>query len=243
MITLLKKEIFDFLNSLIGYVVIIVFLTTIGLMLWVFPGDINVFDSGFADLNPLFVVAPWVFIFLAPAVTMKSFSEEFKNGTIELLVTRPLSDWQIVFAKYLAGFLLLLFSIIPTLIYYYAIYQLASPIGNVDSGAFWGSFLGLIFLAAVFVSIGLFSSTLSSSQIVAFLIGVFITFICYIGFESISGLNLLGSVDLLIAQIGINDHYLSMSRGVFDSRDIVYFVSVIFFFLTLCQYRLKGRKW
>jgi len=243
MLPLLKKEIFDFLNSLIGYVVVIVFLTTISLFMWIFPGDLNVFDSGFADINTLFIIAPWVFMFLAPAITMKSFSEEFRTGTIELLLTRPLTDWQIVIAKNLAGLLLVLFAIIPTLIYYYSINQLASPIGNVDSGGFWGSFIGLIFLSATFVSIGLFASSITSSQIVSFLTGIFITFFCFVGFESIAGLDLFGSFDLFISQLGINAHYVSMSRGVFDSRDAIYFLSVIAFFLILTKFRLGSRRW
>jgi len=243
MITLLKKEIFSFLNSLIGYIVMVVFITTIGLFMWVFPGDFNVFDAGYANIDTLFIVAPWVFMFLAPAITMKSFSDELKTGTIELLLTKPLSDWQIILGKYFAGALLILLSLIPTFIYYTSIKDLAIPIGNVDTGAIWGSYLGLLFLSTCFVSIGLFSSAISSNQIVSFIIGVFLSFFMFIGFESIAALNIFGSVDLLITNLGINEHYISMSRGVLDTRDMLYFLSLIFFFLLLTKFRLSSRKW
>lgn len=243
MFTLLKKEINGFLNSLIGYIVIVVFIAAISLFMWVFPGDFNVFDAGYANIDTLFVIAPWVFMFLAPAITMRMFSEEFRTGTIELLLTRPLTDWHIVLAKYFSGFFLVVFSLLPTLIYYYSIKQLALPVGNVDEGAIWGSYLGLLFLASGFVAIGLFASSVSSSQIVSFIIGVFLSFFVYIGFESIAGLELFGKADLFIMNLGINEHYISMSRGVFDTRDMVYFLSLIVFFLTLTKFRLGSRKW
>lgn len=211
--------------------------------MWVFPGDFNVFDAGYANIDTLFILAPWVFMFLAPAITMKSFSDELKTGTIELLLTKPLSDWQIILGKYFAGALLILLSLIPTFIYYVSIKDLAIPIGNVDTGAIWGSYLGLLFLSSGFVSIGLFASSISSNQIVSFIIGVFLSFIMFIGFESIAALNLFGPMDLVITNLGINEHYISMSRGVLDTRDMIYFLSLIFFFLVLTKFRLSSRKW
>ncbi len=243
MITLFKKEVFSFLNSLIGYIVMVVFITIIGLFMWVFPGDFNIFEGGYANIDTLFIIAPWVFMFLAPAITMRSFADEYKVGTIELLLTKPLSDWQIILGKYLAGAALILFSLLPTLIYYVSVKDLASPVGNVDEGAIWGSYLGLLFLSTAFVSIGVFASSLSSNQIVSFIIGVFLSFFMYIGFESIAGLQLFGPLDLLIINFGINEHYISMSRGVIDTRDVLYFLTLIYFFLLLTKFRLSSRRW
>jgi len=243
MLSLLKKEINGFLSSLIGYLVIVVFLVTLSLFMWVFPLEMNVLNGGYANLDGLFLLAPWVFMFLAPAITMRSFSEEQRTGTIELLLTRPLSDWQIIFAKYLAGFLLVLFSLLPTLIYYFSVYRLGSPAGNVDSGGVWGSYFGLLFLSGAFVAIGIFASSMTKNQIVAFIISVFLSFFCFIGFETISSLSLLGSLDNLLLQMGINDHYKSMSRGVIDTRDVLYFFSIIGLFLLLTKTRLESRKW
>ena len=174
MYTLLKKEISGFFSSLTGYIVIIVFLVINSLFMWIFPGSNNVSDGGYANLDTLFTIAPWVFLFLVPAVTMRMFADEKKSGTIELLLTRPLSDFQIIFAKYLAGLLLVLFSILPTLIYFYSVYQLGNPVGNIDTGGTWGSFIGLFFLAGIYVAIGTLSSSFTENQIVAFIIGMLI---------------------------------------------------------------------
>lgn len=246
MVTLLKKELSSFLNSLIGYIVISVFLISIGLFMWVFPssgGQFNVLDAGYANIDTLFIIAPWVFMFLVPAVTMRSFSEEKRTGTIELLLTRPLTDWQIIFAKYFAGFLLVVFSLLPTLIYYFSVRTLGNPPGNIDTGGMWGSYLGLLFLAAGFVAIGIFASSVTDSQIIAFIFAVFFSFFCYIGFESISSLDLFGSVDSLILKLGINEHYISMSRGVIDTRDVIYFASLTGVFLLCTKTVMESRKW
>lgn len=243
MLSLLRKEIQAFLGSLIGYIVIIVFLTIIGLIMWVFPGDMNILNNEYASLGPLFTIAPWVFMFLIPAVTMRLFADENKSGTIELLLTKPLTDLQIISAKYLAGFLLVLFSLLPTLVYFLTIYQLGAPVGNLDIGGMWGSYLGLLFLASGFVAIGLFASALTDNQVIAFIIAVFISFFVYIGFDFISSLALFGSVDLLILKLGINEHYSSMSRGVIDSRDAIYFLSLIAFFFMLTKLKISARNW
>ncbi len=243
MYTLLKKEISGFFSSLTGYIVIIVFLVINSLFMWIFPGSNNVLDGGYANLDTLFTIAPWVFLFLAPAVTMRMFADEKKSGTIELLLTRPLSDFQIIFAKYLAGLLLVLFSILPTLIYFYSVYQLGNPVGNIDTGGTWGSFIGLFFLAGIYVAIGTLSSSFTENQIVAFIIGMLICFIVYIGFDYLSELIIFKSIDGFVINLGINEHYKSMSRGVIDSRDMIYFVSVIAFFLLITRTILQSRKW
>ncbi|KAA3652466.1 MAG: gliding motility-associated ABC transporter permease subunit GldF [Bacteroidetes bacterium] len=243
MYSLLKKEIQGFLGSLIGYIVIIVFLTIMGLIMWVFPGDTNVLDGEYASLSSLFNMAPWVFMFLIPAITMRLFADENKTGTIELLLTKPITDLQIIGAKYIAGFLLVLFSLLPTLIYFATVYYLGAPVGNIDQGGMWGSYLGLLFLASGFVAIGLFSSSLSDNQVIAFIIAVFISFFTYIGFDFISSLDLLGGIDYLILKLGINEHYISMSRGVIDTRDALYFLSLIAFFIMLTKLKLSSRNW
>ncbi len=243
MYTLFRKEISGFFSTLTGYIVIIVFLVINGLFMWVFPGAYNVLDSGYATLDTLFVIAPWVFLFLAPAVTMRMFADEKKSGTIELLYTRPLTDFQIIFAKYLAGLVLVLFSILPALIYFYSVYQLGNPIGNIDTGGTWGSFIGLFFLAAIYVAIGVLSSSFTENQIVAFVLGMLLCFLIYIGFDYLSELSLFRSFDGFIINLGINEHYKSMSRGVIDSRDMVYFISVIAFFLLITKTILHSRKW
>lgn len=242
MLTILKKEIATFLSSLIAYITIVVFLLIVGLFVWVFP-DTSIMEYGFATMDSLFNIAPWVFMFLIPAITMRSFSEEKKTGTIELLATRPVTDLQIIFGKYIAGFLLVVFSILPTLVYYVSVYQLGSPKGNIDSGAVIGSYIGLLFLGACFVSIGIFASAISENQIVAFIIAVFISFICFAGFDSFSSLDLLGRVDAFVKQLGINEHYQSISRGVMDSRDIFYFLSFVGLFIVLTKTVLESRKW
>ncbi|MFB6257550.1 MAG: gliding motility-associated ABC transporter permease subunit GldF [Flavobacteriales bacterium] len=243
MLALLQKEIKAFLSSLIGYIVIIVFLLLIGLIMWVFPTDMNVLNQGYASLETLFNIAPWVFMFLIPAITMRFFSEEKRTGTIELLLTKPLTDLQIILSKYFAGLLLVLFSLIPTLFYFGTIYYLGSPVGNVDVGGTWGSYIGLLLLGGGFVSIGVFASSMARNQVVAFIIAVFLCFITYIGFDSLASLPVLGSIDHLIVKLGINEHYISISRGVLDTRDLLYFLSLSAFFILLTKLVLESRKW
>ncbi|MDD2963643.1 MAG: gliding motility-associated ABC transporter permease subunit GldF [Bacteroidales bacterium] len=243
MFTLFQKEVSSFLNSLIGYVTISVFLLINGLFLWVFPLDFNILDYGYAGLDGLFMLAPFVFLFLIPAITMRSFADEKRSGTIELLFTRPITDMQIVTAKYLASVVLVLLSLLPSLIYFYSVYQLGFPKGNIDMGATWGSFIGLLFLGASFAAIGIFVSSITDNQIVAFVVAVFISGFFYVGFDFIHSLSLFGSVDLFIKSLGINEHYNSMSRGVIDTRDMLYFLSLIAIFLLLTRVSLESRKW
>lgn len=243
MFTLLKKEVRGFLSSLIGYIVIMVFLLINGLFLWVFASDFNILDFGFASLEGLFMMAPFVFLFLIPAITMRSFADEYRSGTIEFLLTKPITDLQIILAKYFAGLLLVVFSLLPTLVYFYSVYQLGIPKGNIDTGGMWGSYIGLLFLGAAFVSIGLFASSLSGNTIVSFIIAVFMCLFVYVGFDFIHSLDLFGHFDLFIKSLGINTHYISMSRGVIDTRDVVYFLSLIAFFVLLTRLSIESRKW
>ncbi len=243
MLSLLKKEISDFLSSLIGYLVMGVFLIAVSLFMWVFPLELNVLNSGYANLDALFVLGPWVFLFLCPAVTMRLFSEENRTGTIELLLTKPLNDWQIIFAKFFAGWLLTIITLLPTLIFFYSVYQLGSTPGNIDTGGTWGSYVGLLFLSGGYVAIGLFASSLSSNQIISFILAVFISFIIYIGFDSLSSIFNNNFLEGLIIKLGINAHYLSLSRGVIDSRDVLYFLSLITVFLLFTKTKIESRKW
>jgi len=237
LIAILKKEFNSFFASPIDYLVIGVFLLINGLFLWIFKDDFNILNAGFADLNPFFFLSPWLFLFLIPAITMKSFADELNSGTIELLKTKPVSDWQIIMGKFWASLLLVVVALIPTLTYVYTIYQLGKPTGNIDFGSTIGSYMGLLFLAATYTAVGLFTSTLSKNQIVAFIVAVFITFFLYYGFDAIS--NSLGN-DLTIKKMGINEHFKSISRGVIDTRDLLYFLSVTVFFLYLTKMRLDN---
>ena len=238
MITILKKEFNSFFASPIAYLVIGVFLLITSLFLFIFNDNFNILNAGFADVTPFFYLAPWVFLFLIPAITMKSFADEFNSGTIELLKTKPISDWQIVLGKFWASLLLVCIAIIPTFIYVYTVYQLGNPIGNIDFGSTIGSYIGLLFLAATYTAVGLFTSTLSKNQIVAFILGIFITFILFYGFDAIS--NSFGNDALSIKKLGINEHFKSISRGVIDTRDLIYFLSVTIFFLFITKTRLEN---
>lgn len=235
MFAILKKEINSFFASPIGYLVIAIFLILNGLFLWVFKGEFNVLDYGFADLSAFFLLAPWILIFLISAVTMRSFSDETKQGTMELLLTKPISHLQIVLGKYFGTILLIIIALLPTLLYPYTVYQLGNPVGNLDMGSTLGSYFGLLFLIASYAAIGVFTSTLSDNQIVAFILSVFLCVLFYIGFEGISEITSSSFVE----QLGMNYHFKSMGRGVIDTRDIVYFLSVSVFFLTITKLNLN----
>lgn len=242
MIQILRKEINVFLNSLIAYIIIAVFLTSIGLLLWVFP-DTSVLDYGFADMGSFFSLCPYIFMFLIPAITMRMFSEEKRGGTMELLLTKPIRDIDIILGKYLAGVILVAFSMLPTLLYYFTLSYLANPAGNIDSAGVTGSYIGLFLLGAVFTSIGVFSSSFTENQVTAFIIGVFLSFFLYFGFNAISSLDLFYGIADIIDQIGILYHYNSMSKGLIDSRDVVYFLSIISGMILLTNLILRSRKW
>ena len=242
MLTIFNKEITWFFNSLIAYVTIGIFLIITGLFLWVFP-DSSILDYGYAGLGSLFSIAPYVFMFLIPAITMRSLAEEKRDGTFELLATRPLTDWQIIFGKYLAALLIVALSLLPTLVYYFSVYQLGFPKGNIDSGAVLGSYIGLLLLGGCFAAIGLFTSSISKNQIIAFIIAVFLCFIAFSGLDSLSRLISLQSIETVISGLGVNQHYQSISRGVLDTRDLIYFLSFIVLFLLITKTIVGGRKW
>lgn len=243
MLALLKKEINGFFNSITGYLAISVFLTTVSIFIWLPSSSMNIISGGYSNLHTLFTLAPWVFMFLIPAITMRLFSDEKNTGTIEILITKPLTDIQIILSKYIAGVLIVIFSLLPTLLYFFSVYFLGKPIGNIDTGGTWGSYIGLLFLGATFVAIGIFASSITKNQIIAFIIGMFLCFFFYIGFEQISSTITSGKTSILINSIGINYHYNSISRGVIDSRDIIYYLSLISFFILLTKTVLESRKW
>lgn len=239
MIAVFKKEISTFFTSPIGYLVMGLFLVAMGLFLWVFDGDYNIPNSGFASLSPFFELAPWIFIFLIPAITMRSISDEHKAGTLELLLTKPITTRQLVLGKYLGSLFLIVLTLLPTLLYVVAIYNLGNPVGNLDVGATIGSYIGLILLGSTFASIGIFSSSLSNNQIVAFISAVSISFILFYGLYGLAQYSAFGMMDNYINTASIKSHYESISRGVIDTRDLVYFLSVTVFFLFLTIYRIK----
>lgn len=237
------KEINAFFSSLIGYVVVGTFLVLMGLLMWVFP-EYSILDGNYASLDTLFGIAPMVFMFLIPAVTMRSFAEEKQSGTIELLVTRPIADWQIVGGKFLASFVLVFIALLPTALYYFSVYQLGAPKGNIDMGGTLGSYIGLLFLAGAFVAIGIFASSLTNNQIVAFVLATFLCFFVDLAFDFLSRLPIFfGKTDDIVQSMGIDYHYNSISRGAVDTRDVVYFLSVIAFFLAATLLSLGRRRW
>ncbi|MBP7611598.1 MAG: gliding motility-associated ABC transporter permease subunit GldF [Paludibacter sp.] len=240
MISIFRKELRSFFSNATGYIVIGIFLLLTGLFLWVIPGQYNIIDAGYANVDGLFYLAPWLFLFLCPAVSMRLFAEEKQTGTWELLVTKPLSRLQLVLGKYLAGWVLVTLALLPTLIYYFSVSYLAEPVGNVDSGAFWGSFIGLFFLAGVYVAIGTFSSSLSNNQIISFVVALVLSFFFYYGFDLLASFFTSGQAIQYLESIGINSHYKSMSRGVIDSRDVIYFVSVSVIFILATVKKIKN---
>jgi ABC-2 type transport system permease protein len=239
-LTLFRREVASYFDSLIAYVVIAVFLTGAGLFFWVF--EYNVLETGFATLDTLFFIGPYLFLFLVPALTMRAFSEEIKTGTIEFLMTKPLQEWELIWGKYLAAVFLIFFSLLPTLIYFGSVYWLGEPVGNLDIGATIGAYIGLFFLGAVFAAIGLFTSALASNQIIAFILGLFLCFAFFMGPDLLAGVKVLSGINAFLIQLGILEHYSSISRGVVDTRDLVYFLSFIAVALLATKIALNARR-
>lgn len=239
MFSIFKKELHTFFSNATGYIVIGIFLLLTGLFLWIIPGQYNIPDSGYANVDGLFYLAPWLFLFLCPAVTMRLFAEEKQTGTWELLITKPISKAALVLGKYFAGCVVVFLALIPTLIYYISVWYLAEPIGNVDSGAFWGSFIGLFLLSAVYVAIGTFASSLSKNQIISFIIALLLCFFFYYGFEVLGSFFSSGQLIYWLDNIGIHAHYKSISRGVIDSRDLAYFFLLIMAFISLTVWKIR----
>lgn len=241
MFSIFKKELHAFFSNATGYIVIGIFLLLTGLFLWVVPGEYNILDAGYANVDGLFYLAPWLFLFLCPAITMRLFAEEKQTGTWELLLTKPISKTQLVLGKYLAGWVLVCLALIPTLLYYVSVWYMAEPIGNIDAGAFWGSFIGLFLLAAVYVAIGVFASSLSKNQILSFIVALVLCFFLYYGFEVIADFFTSGETIFFLDNLGIHAHYKSMSRGVIDSRDVVYFFVLTLIFIGATVWRIRKK--
>ncbi len=242
MIQVFYRELNGFLNSLIGYLVISAFLVAIGLPMWVFP-DTSVLDYGYADMSTLFSVGPYVFIFLVPAITMRSFAEEKKLGTLEALLTKPLTEADVVLGKFLASFCLVIISLAPTVIYYFTLSALGNPPGNVDTPGFIGSFVGMILLGSVFCSVGILASSITPNQVVSFVVAAFLSLALYAGFDAIAGLSTNGETALLIRQLGMLFHFDAMGKGLIDSRDVIYFISVGAMMLLATKTILSSRSW
>lgn len=243
MFAIVKKELSLFFNTLTAYIVIAVFLLINSLMLWLIPGLYNVLDSGYANLDGMFYFAPWLFLFLIPAIFMKAFAEEKQNDTWDLLANKPISESKIVLAKYLAGMLLILIALIPTLIHFVSVYYFAQPVGNVDTGQIWGSYLGLFMLATIYGTISIFASSISNNQIVSFILAALLIVFMLYGFDLIANIFTSGITAMQISNLGLNAHYKSMSRGVVDSNDLIYFLSVGILFLVATIHRVKRYKW
>ncbi|MEN8116192.1 MAG: gliding motility-associated ABC transporter substrate-binding protein GldG [Bacteroidota bacterium] len=242
MYSLFKKEIKTFLGSLIGYLAVFVFLLVTCLFLWVFPGSYNIPDNGYATLDGLFSLAPWLYLFLVPAITMRFFADEKRSGTVEILLTRPVSDFKLVLAKFMAGLVLVVFSLLPTLLYFLSVFFLGNPVGSIDAGATWGSFFGLFFLATIYVAIGVFASSLTDNQIVSFILAMAVSFMFYLGFEFVASSGVPYILEQLLRWLSINEHYLSASRGVIDLQDLIYFAGMTLLFLYATSLLLRKGK-
>ena len=232
-----RKEIVGFFYGLTGYIVMMLFLILNGLFMWVFPGENNVLDIGVASMNSLFSLSPLLFLLLIPAVTMRMFAEERRSGTFELLLTRPFTELRLVMAKFFAAFVLTVIALIPTVVYLISL----NSLGNIDVGATIGSYIGLLFLTAVYTSVGLFSSALTSNQIVSFLLSAVLCFVLYLGFDFISTIPGLQNLEMFFVNIGLNEHYISISRGVIDIRDVIYFTGIVVVFISATVYVVKRR--
>lgn len=241
--TLYKKELSGFFSSVIGYLAIVVFLVLVGLLLWIFNTPLNIFNNGYSAMDGFFFVAPFLYLFLIPAITMRMFAEEKRGGTMEFLMTKPLGDTAIVCSKFMAGLTLVLISLLPTLVVYFSVYALGDPVGNIDTGSVCGSYIGLLFLGGAFVGIGLFASAITSNQIVAFIVAAVLSVFMYLGFEGLYRMEILGRADLFVRSLGMSYHYESISRGVIDTRDLIYYLSVIAVFIMATRMVLQSRNW
>jgi ABC-2 type transport system permease protein len=243
MYPIFKKEITGFFSSLTGYIVIIVFLLINSLFMWVLPGEWNILDSGYAGLDSLFFLSPWIFMFLVPAVTMRTIADEKRMGTIELIYSRPITERGFIYGKYFASVVLVILALLPGVIYYISVYNLGETPGNLDKGATLGSFIGLFFLASVYASAGIFASSLTDNQVIAFILAVLMCFILLMGFDSFAYLPGLKKLDEFVIRLGITEHYKSISRGIIDIKDVVYFIAVAVFFNEATRLKLVSRKW
>lgn len=240
MYQIFKKELNSFLNSLIGYIVVGVFLTTTGLFTWFFKD--NILDFGYADMSLFFQVSPFIFLFLIPAITMRAFSEELKSGTIELLFSKPLTKWQIVLGKYLASCFLIFMSLLPTLLYYYSVFQLGNPSGNVDSAAVFSSYLGLFLLGCVFASMGILMSAFTDNQVTAFVLSLIACLTLFYGVGQLAQLPFMGEFGYFFNQLALDYQYNALGKGLLDSRNITYFLTIIFLALWITRLKISSLK-
>jgi len=240
--SIFRKEIAVFLNSLIAYLVILVFLTFIGLFMWVLP-ESSILDYGYAEMDTLFSYGPLAFLMLIPAITMRTFAEEKKDGTIELLLTKPISDWALILGKYFSACALVAFALVPTILYYFSVYQLGKPVGNIDSAAIATSYIGLFLLGCVFTSVGVFASSISNNQIVSFILSLLLCYVLYNGFNHLASLNLWEGSAIVLLPLGLDYQYTALSKGVVDSRNVFYFISDISIMLISTKLVLGSRKW
>lgn len=243
MFEIYKREIAGFFNNLTGYIVIIVYLLINSLFMWILPGNWNLLDNAYAGMDALFLLSPWIFLFLVPAVTMRTIAEEKRSGTLELLLTLPLTERQIIYGKLLAAVSLVLLALLPGIVYYCSIYYLGEVPGNLDKGGILGAYIGLFFLASVYAACGVFASSLSDNQVVAFILAVLISLFMYIGFETFSMLPVLKAKSEFFTLLGINEHYSSMSRGVIDIRDIIYYLLTIGILSEASRLVILSGKW
>ncbi len=235
-----KKDIRQFFSNLTGYIAIILFLLINGVVLFLLQ-DTSILDNGYASLEAFFDLAPWVFLFLVPAISMRSFSDEYKSGTFEILQTKPLSHWQIVWGKFLSVVLIVLLVLIPTIVYVYTIATLSAT-GTIDTGGLIGSYIGLFLLGAVFASISIACSSFTNNAVVSFLLSGFVCLLMYVGFTSISKLtSLMGGADYFVEMMGIDFHYKNISRGVLDTRDLIYFLSIVYLSLLITAKNIQNR--
>ena len=242
MIALFKKEISVFFSTLIGYLIIGIFLLINSILLWSDFSDMNILSYGYADMDIFFTTAPLFFLLFIPAISMRVFTEEYTSGTIETLITNPITSLQIVLAKFLAVFILVLFTILPTLIYVVSIYYLGESVGNLDLAGVMGSYFGLIFLCALFSAISIYASSLASNQIISFAFAILLSTLFYFGFDVLSELAFFKNFDLFIQQIGISFHYEMMSKGLVKLSDIIYFLSFTILFIKLTELVISERK-
>ncbi|MGD0583900.1 MAG: gliding motility-associated ABC transporter permease subunit GldF [Bacteroidales bacterium] len=243
MLAIFRKEINGFFSTLTGYLVIIVFLIINSLIMWVLPGEFNILDTGYAGLDTLFVLSPWIFLFLVPAITMRMIAEEKRLGTIELIYSKPVTERSIIYGKFLASIALVLLALLPGLVYYFSVWMLGEVPGNLDQGGTFGAFLGLFFLASVYAAAGIFASSLTDNQVIAFITAVLISLFMFTGFDSFAYLPGLKKIDEYVISLGINEHYKSMSRGVIDIRDIAYYLAAVVIFNEATRLSLLSRKW
>lgn len=238
MLAIFRKEVNQFFSSPIAYIIMGVFLTAVGLLLWVFP-DTSLLENGYADMGLFFTLTPYIMLFMVPAITMRSIADEVRAGTLEWLLTKPVSRWGVVVGKFGASWLLVVLTLLPTVLYYVTLYQLGSPVGNIDSAGVFGSYIGLVLLAGVLVAIGVWASSLNDNQVVAFVLGVFFGFLLYVGLSALAGLLAPGGLAYYLTYFALDEQYRALGRGLIDSRNVVYLFSLIIFFLLLTVNQLR----